>query len=466
MPRIDEVQNFIMREEMITSSKKFVGDLCDEFKKNNYINPAYYQKHDVKRGLRNPDGTGVMAGVTLIGNVQGYIIRDGEIVPQEGHLIYRGVDVNDLINGFVAENRFGYEETVYLLLFGALPTAAQLTEFKHLLCEWSTLPPDFTEDMIIKAPSRNVMNKLARSILALYSYDTEPESNNLETELFQALRMIARCPTIVAHAYAVKRHYFDDESLYLHRPRQDMSIAENFLYSIRHDNQFTEDEAKLLDLCFVLHAEHGGGNNSAFACRVLSSSGTDIYSALSAAVGSLKGPKHGGANKKVNDMLCDIEKNVKNWKDDNEVRNYLAKIIRKEANDGSGLVYGMGHAVYTLSDPRTIILKQFSRKLAEQKGMVAELDLIESIERLTPEVFFTEKGSEKVMCANVDLYSGFVYKMLGIPEELFTPIFAVARMAGWCAHRIEEVYNSENRIIRPAYKAVSKMKEYIPLKDR
>lgn len=466
MPRIEEVQNFIIREEMISSSKKFVGCLCDEFKKNNYIAPSFYQKHDVKRGLRNPDGTGVMAGVTLIGNVQGYIIRDGELVPQDGNLIYRGIDVKDLIGGFVAENRFGYEETVYLLLFGELPTATQLTEFKHLLCEWSALPFDFTEDMIIKAPSRNVMNKLARSILALYSYDKEPEPSDLETELFQALRMIARCPTIVAHAYAVKRHYFDNESLYLHRPRQDMSIAENFLYSIRRDNHFTEDEAKLLDLCLVLHAEHGGGNNSAFACRVLSSSGTDIYSALSAAVGSLKGPKHGGANQKVNDMLCDIQRNVKNWKDEGEVKCYLAKIVRKEAHDGSGLIYGMGHAVYTISDPRTIILKEFSRKLAEQKGMVDELDLIESVERFAPVVFAEEKHNDKSICANVDLYSGFVYKMLEIPEELFTPIFAVSRMAGWCAHRIEEVYNSENRIIRPAYKAVSKSKQYIPLKDR
>jgi citrate synthase len=320
--------------------------------------------------------------------------------------------------------------------------------------------------MIIKAPSRDVMNKLARSILALYSYDTEPEISSLETELFQALKMIARCPTIVAHAYAVKRHYFDDESLYLHRPRSDMSIAENFLYSIRHDNKFTDEEAKLLDLCLVLHAEHGGGNNSAFACRVLSSSGTDMYSALSAAVGSLKGPKHGGANIQVSKMFEDIQANVKNWDNEDEVAAYLGKIIRKEAGDHSGLIYGMGHAVYTLSDPRTVILKNFSRKLAEEKGMSDELRLIETVEKLAPEVFLKEKGSSKVICANVDMYSGFVYKMLGIPQELFTPIFAVSRMAGWCAHRIEEVYNSENRIIRPAYKAVSKTAPYTPMKER
>ncbi len=467
MPKMNDAQNFLLEDDIVSSSKKFVGDLCDEFKKNNYIHPSYYEKVDVKRGLRNADGTGVMAGVTLIGNVQGYIIRDGDIIPQDGHLIYRGVDVSDLIDGFISENRFGYEETVYLLLFGALPTIEQLTEFKHILNEWSALPPDFTEDMIIKAPSRDVMNKLARSILALYSYDSEPEVRTLEAELFQALRMIARCPSIVAHAYSVKRHYFDNESLYLHRPRSDMSIAENFLYSIRHDNKFTDDEAKLLDLCLVLHAEHGGGNNSAFACRVLSSSGTDIYSALSAAVGSLKGPRHGGANKKVTEMFDDIERNVKDWKSEDELYNYLAKLIRKEAGDKSGLIYGMGHAVYTLSDPRAVILKKFSRKLAEDKGMVDELDLIEAVERLTPKVFLNEKGSDKVMCANVDMYSGFVYKMLDIPQELFTPIFAVSRMAGWCAHRIEEVYNSENnRIIRPAYKAVSKPRPYVELKSR
>jgi len=465
MLRVDELLN-LSREEMISSSKKFVASLCTRYKKNNYIDPSYYQKLEVKRGLRNPDGTGVMAGVTLIGDVQGYEMRDGVKVPKEGDLIYRGISIKDLINGFVSENRFGYEETVYLLLFGELPTASALEDFKQLLCEWSALPPGFTEDMIIKAPSNNVMNKLARSILALYSYDDEPEPTNLETELFQALRMIARCPIIVAHAYAVKRHYFDNESLYLHRPRQDMSIAENFLYSIRRDNLFTDDEAKLLDLCLVLHAEHGGGNNSAFACRVLSSTGTDIYSALAAAVGSLKGPKHGGANQKVNDMLSDIQRNVSNWKDEGEVKDYLVKIVRKQAYDRKGLIYGMGHAVYTLSDPRAVILKEFSRKLAEQKGMVDELDLIETIEKLAPGILMEEKRSDKPICANVDLYSGFVYKMLGIPEELFTPIFAISRMAGWCAHRIEEFYNSENRIIRPAYKNVEQLKPYVPLRER
>ena len=290
--------------------QNFIGSLCEEFQRNNQINPAYYEKWDVKRGLRNADGTGVMAGVTQIGNVSGYYMQDGEKVPAPGKLIYRGIDIQDLINGFMSENRFGFEETAYLLLFGALPTSAQLEQFKAILNQYQALPSLFTEDMIIKAPSRDVMNKLARSVLALYSYDSIPDDNSLPAELQQALQLIARCPTIVAHAYAVKRHYFDNDSLYLHRPQPHLSVAENFLYSLRRDNRYTEDEARLLDLCLVLHMEHGGGNNSAFACRVLSSSGTDIYSAIAAAVGSLKGPRHGGANKKVMEMFGYIEENV------------------------------------------------------------------------------------------------------------------------------------------------------------
>lgn len=462
----NEFRSINMQEEKIVYSKDFISGLCDEFEKHNYIKPEYYEAYGVKRGLRNEDGTGVMAGVTLIGNVQGYIVQDGSRIPQEGHLIYRGIDINDLIDGFISENRFGYEETVYLLLFGALPTCGQLGQIKRLLADWSTLPSNFTEDMIIKAPSNDIMNKLARSVLALYSYDNEAENKTLESELFKALRLIARCPTIVAHAYAVKKHYYDYESLYLHRPSPELSIAENFLYSIRHDKAFTDAEAKLLDLCLVLHAEHGGGNNSAFACRVLSSTGTDIYSAISAAVGSLKGPRHGGANMKVMEMFSEIKENVRDWKDDDEISAYLKKIICGEAGDGSGLIYGMGHAVYTLSDPRAVILKKFARNVAEAKGMLGELELMESIERLSPDVFCEKKDNGKVICANVDMYSGLVYSMLGIPEELYTPLFAIARMVGWCAHRIEEVYNTRNRIMRPAYKSVSKKTDYIPLRER
>ncbi|WP_130870142.1 citrate/2-methylcitrate synthase [Intestinimonas massiliensis (ex Afouda et al. 2020)] len=444
----------------------FLNSLCAEYQKHNQIDPAYYERYNVKRGLRNADGTGVMAGVTQIGNVMGYYVQDGERIPAPGKLVYRGIDVEELVNGFVSENRFGFEETAYLLLFGVLPTREQLTTFQKILSENHDLPHMFTEDMIIKAPSPDVMNKLARSVLALYSYDDNPEDMSLSNQLRQAIQLIARVPVIVAHAFAVKRHYYDNESLYLHRPQPGLSVAENFLYSVRHDNQFTEEEARLLDLCLVLHAEHGGGNNSAFACRVLSSSGTDIYSSIAAAVGALKGPRHGGANKKVMEMFGYIEEAVKDWKDDDEVKDFLGKLLRKEAGDRSGLIYGMGHAIYTLSDPRAVILKRFAKKLAAAKGMEDEFELFETVERLTPEVLLSVKGETKVVCGNVDLFSGMVYKMMGIPQELYTPLFAVARIVGWCAHRIEEVYQPGNRIIRPAYKAVAPMRTFVPLDQR
>ncbi len=447
-------------------TKGFIQSLCGEFQKHNSIDPAHYEHMDVKRGLRNADGTGVMAGITQIGNVQGYYIQDGDKVPMEGRLIYRGINVEDLIHGFVSEQRFGFEETAYLLLFGALPTKEQLEIFDHVLFDYRVLPTGFTEDMIIKAPSPDVMNKLARSILALYSYDPHPEDTSLEHELHQALTLVARCPTIIAHAFAVKRHYYDNESLYLHRPQDNLSMAENFLYSVRQDNKFTQEEARLLDLCLVLHAEHGGGNNSAFACRVLSSSGTDIYSAVAAAVGALKGPRHGGANIKVMEMFGHIQENVKDWKDDAEVTAYLGQLLGKQAGDHSGLIYGMGHAIYTLSDPRAKLLKQFARNLAKQKGMLPEFELVESVERLSPPLINRAKGEHKSICANVDLYSGLVYQMLDIPGELYTPLFAMARMVGWCAHRLEEVYNPGNKIIRPAYKAVAPAQTFVPLDRR
>ena len=447
-------------------TRAFIESLCGEYRKHNYIDPEYYERWGVKRGLRNADGTGVLAGVTQIGNVLGYYVQDGERYPMDGKLIYRGINVEELIEGFMSEGRFGFEETAYLLIFGDLPNQEQLTGFKQALTESHTLPHMFTEDMILKAPSRDVMNKLARSVLALYSYDDNPDDLSLPNQLRQAVQLIARVPTIVTHAFAAKRHYFDEESLYLHRPQAGLGVAENFLYAMRHDNKFTDQEAKLLDLCMVLHAEHGGGNNSAFACRVLSSSGTDIYSAVAAAVGSLKGPRHGGANKKVMEMMHHIEGGVKDWKDDDEVKDYLGRILKKEAGDGSGLIYGMGHAIYTISDPRAAILKRFAKKLAATKGMLEEFELIESVERLTPAVLAGVKGEKKVVCANIDLYSGMVYKMMGIPEELYTPLFAVARTVGWCAHRLEEVAGSANRIIRPAYKAVAPMRTFVPLAQR
>ena len=447
-------------------SMGFLKSLCGEFQKHNHIDPAHYEKWDVKRGLRNADGTGVMAGITQIGNVLGYYVQDGERNPMEGHLLYRGIDVADLISGFTGEERFGFEETAYLLLFGALPTREQLERFKGALNAHRDLPHMFTEDMILRAPSPDVMNKLSRAVLALYSYDEAPEDRSLESELGKAIALVARVPLIVAHAYSAKRHYYDNESLYLHRPQPGLSMAENFLWSVRRDNHFTQEEARVLDLCLVLHAEHGGGNNSAFACRVLSSSGTDIYSAISAAIGALKGPRHGGANKKVMEMFSYIEGGVRDWIDDDEVRAYLTKLIRREEGDRSGLIYGMGHAIYTLSDPRAVLLKRFAKGLAAKKGLLEEFELFEAVERLTPEVFLREKGDGKMVCANVDMYSGLVYKMLGIPQELYTPLFAIARMVGWCAHRIEEVYNPGNKIIRPAYKAVAPRQPFIPLDQR
>ena len=444
----------------------YIQGICRQYAQYHKIDPSVYERYGVKRGLRNADGTGVMAGITQIGNVRGYYIEDGEKVPMDGQLIYRGINVQDLIGGFMTEGRFGYEETAYLLLFGTLPTQAQLSGFRDLLAHFRSLPANFTEDMILKAPSRDVMNKLARSTLALYSYDPDPENKALEAEMLKAVQLIARSPVIVAHAFACKRHYYDNESLYLHRPQEGLSVAENFLYSVRHDNQFTQDEARLLDLCLVLHMEHGGGNNSAFACRVLSSSGTDIYSAIAAAVGSLKGPKHGGANMKVMEMFGHIERDVSDWKDEDAVSSYLEQLLRRQAGDRSGLIYGMGHAIYTLSDPRAVLLKRFARRVAEKKDMLDEFELFETVERLAPEVFHRVTGQDKVMCANVDLYSGLVYKMMGIPPELYTPLFAIARIVGWCAHRVEEVYNPYGKIIRPAYKAISPKQAFIPLTQR
>ncbi|MDD6159696.1 MAG: citrate/2-methylcitrate synthase [Oscillospiraceae bacterium] len=460
------MSDFKNQDQMEDVSRDFLQSICAQYGPQHAVPAKYYEQYQVKRGLRNADGTGVMAGITQIGDVRGYVLEGGKKQPAPGQLIYRGYDINDLIGDFMSKGRFGYEETAYLLLFGTLPTEDQLRTFSAMLAHYRTLPKGFTEDMILKAPSRDVMNKLARSTLALYSYDENPEDNSLEYELFQAVQLIARYPSIVAHAFACKRHYFDNESLFLHIPQPDLSVAENFLYSVRHDNRYSEAEARLLDLCLVLHMEHGGGNNSAFSCRVLSSTGTDIYSAIAAAVGSLKGPKHGGANKKVMEMFGYIERDVTDWKDDDAVAAYLEKLLRKETGDGSGLIYGMGHAIYTLSDPRAVLLKQFARKVAEEKGMLDEFQLFESVERLTPEVFHRVTGQDKVMCANVDLYSGLVYKMMDIPSELYTPLFAIARIVGWCAHRVEEVYNPSGRIIRPAYRALCPDHKFVPLDER
>lgn len=442
-----------------------INSLYEAYTANNKIDPKYYEKFNVKRGLRNPDGSGVMAGVTNICNVHGYVINEGEKSPDEGKLVFRGYNINDLVSNVVAENRFGYEEIAYLLLGGKLPTEHQLENFRELLDNNRELPEGFFEDMILKAPSKNIMNKMSRAVLALYSYDDVPDNTEVKHEVDTAVSIIAKMPVIMVSAYHVKQRYYNHKSMFMHPLIPGQSTAETILSMLRPDRQFTDEEAKLLDVMLMLHAEHGGGNNSTFTCRVLTSSGTDPYAAYSAAIGSLKGPRHGGANHKVIQMHQYIKDNVKNWDDEGEVADFLRKILRKEAGDGTGLIYGMGHAVYTLSDPRAVILKQNAAKMAIGSEFEAEYRLLETIERLTPELFKEVKGDEKKMCANVDMYSGFVYKMLGIPEDLFTPLFAVSRMAGWCAHRFEESMTGK-RIIRPAYKSVSKEKAYIPLNNR
>ena len=439
--------------------------LCEEFRRNNQIPPEKFDLYNVKKGLRKPDGSGVMAGLTLICNVHGYLIDDGERIPDEGKLTYRGIDVQEIVDGCVAENRFGFEEVAWLLLFGKQPTGEQLSSFCEVLNSYRELPEYFAEDMIIKAPSRNIMNKLARSVLALYSYDENPDDATLENNMRQAMQLIARMPTIMTYAYQVKRRHFDKKSMYFHPINPEHSTAQSILNAIRPDRFFTDEEAKLLDLCMILHAEHGGGNNSTFTARVLSSTGTDIYSTIAAAIGSLKGPRHGGANHRVMTMMNELMENVENWESDGQVRAYLEKIVRKEAGDRSGLIYGMGHAVYTISDPRAVILKDRARKLAEKYGMLQEFELFERVERLAPGVFADVKGDTKVISANVDFYSGLVYQMLGIPSDLFTPLFAVSRIAGWCAHRIEEMETC-GRIIRPAYRSLSKNKPYVPIELR
>jgi len=462
-----ETQIAMMQDELELNRRSvtFTEALADQYRKEKIL-PSYQSDMEVMRGLRYPNGTGVVAGVTAIGDVCGYEIQDGKKVPCEGKLYYRGYEIQDIIKDCVSGKRYGFEEVVYLLLFGDLPTEKELAQFRELLAKWSKLPANFTEDVILRFPDPNIMTKLENCIIALHSYDGYAEDLSLEQELYKSFRMVARTPIIVAHSYAAKRHYFEKDSLVLHEPRADYSVAENFLYTLRRNHEFTEEEARLLDLCMILHAEHGGGNNSTFTCRVLTSSGTDFYSAIAGATGSLKGYRHGGANIKVAQMLKTIRQEVKDWDDDAQVKDCLVRIVRKETGDRSGLIYGMGHAVYTLSDPRAQVLKEFSRNLAKEKGMEAELNLIESVEKLSKEVFAEEKKSQKQICANVDLYSGFVYKMLGIPEDIFTPLFAASRMPGWCAHRVEECCSPDARIIRPAYRNVSQKKEFLSLLSR
>lgn len=432
---------------------------------NDPIDPDLYQKFDVKRGLRYSDGRGVLVGLTQIGDVIGYDVIDGKKVAVPGKLIYRGYDVEDLVRDTVSRDEFGFEQTAYLLLFGDLPSKSKLEEFRSYLGAHRALPDNFTEDMIMKAPSPDIMNKLARCVLASYSYDANPDDSAIPNVLGQCIDLVAKFSTYAAYAYQAKRRYCDRKSMYIHNPLPELSTAENFLRLIRSDKSYTKLEAEILDLALVLHAEHGGGNNSSFAIHVVSSADTDTYSAVAAAVGSLKGRRHGGANMMVMEMMDDIKANVKDWSNETEIKEYLRKIVRKEAFDRTGLIYGQGHAVYTVSDPRAILLRDKAAELAKEKNMMEEYGLYRSIERLAPEVFAEEKSSDKQICTNVDFYSGFVYTMLNIPRELFTPIFAMSRIAGWAAHRIEEII-AGGRIYRPAYKNVLSQRTFIPIEDR
>ena len=445
--------------------KDYVSGLCGELEKNNQIRPGDFEKYRVKRGLRNPDGTGVMAGLSHVSSVEGYYILDNERIPKEGKLSYRGYNIQDIIADCGEKDRFGFEEIVWLLLFGDLPTSDQLEGIKYVLGKCRTLPDEFVEDMIMKHPSKDIMNKMARCVMTLYSFDENPDDISIQNVLRQSLQLIAQFPTIMNSAYQIKRRAFYNKSMYLHPIKPELSTAESILRQLRADKKYTDEEAKLLDICLMLHSDHGGGNNSTFSTRVLTSSGTDTYSAITAGLGSLKGPRHGGANIKVAHQMEYIMENLDDSTNDSQVRDMLARILRKEAGDGSGLIYGMGHAVYTLSDPRAVILKKSAKKLAFDHGFEKEFMTLDAIERITPQVFAEVKGVEKPMCANVDLYSGLVYRVLGIPEDLYTPLFASARVAGWCAHRLEELTTS-SKIMRPAYKSVIKSREFKPLEER
>ena len=428
------------------------------------IDPDLYSRYNVKRGLRNSDGSGVLVGLTGVGDVHGYIVDEGEASPVEGRLRYRGIDVKDLTVGFQNEKRFGFEETAFLLMFGYLPEKDELKDFSDSLAKNRELPEGFKENMIFRAPSKDIMNKIARSVLTLYSYDDNPEDRSIKNVLRQCIELIARFPVLVAYGFQAKQHYFEGSSLYIHNQQENLSTAENFLSIVRPNKEYSRTEAEILDLALVLHAEHGGGNNSTFTVHVVAFTDTDTYSSIGAAVGSLKGPKHGGANHSVSMMMQDIMSNVKEVSNESALKEYIRKIFRKEAFDRTGLIYGMGHAVYSLSDPRAILLKAKAKELAKEKGREEEFSLYEEVERLGKTVFEEEKGS-KVICANIDFYSGFVYDMLGIHPDLHTPIFAMARIAGWASHLIEEIV-SGGRIMRPAYKYVLPPQKYIPLNER
>ena len=452
-------------EKNTRMEEKMLKTFCDKVRVCNKIDSKLFTQYQVKRGLRDIDGKGVLVGLTEIGEIRSYNIEGDKMVPIPGKLIYRGIDISDIVNGFLQKGYFGFEETCYLLLFGELPSKEELKDFEELLSSYRSLPDDFVRSMILEMPSKDIMNSIARSVLALYSIDENADDTTIENVLKQCLKLIACFPLIAVYGYQAFSHYHDNKSLFIHSPRKDLSTAENILYLLRADSKYTKLEAILLDLALVLHAEHGGGNNSSFVTHVVTSSGSDTYSVIAAALGYLKGPRHGGANVKVVKMFEDIKQNIKNWEDDVEVEQYLMKLLNKEAFDNSGLIYGIGHAVYSISDPRAVIFKKYVEKLAKAKGYEDEFNLYEKVEKLAPIAIEKKFKMYKGVSANVDFYSGFVYRMLGIPQELFTPIFAIARVVGWSAHRIEEIVNA-GKIIRPAYKSVSNNKDYISIDER
>lgn len=432
---------------------------------NTTIDPELYTKYNVKRGLRDVDGKGVVAGLTEISEINAFLNCGESKIPCEGELYYRGVNIQSLVDGFLKDNRFGFEETIYLLLFGSLPTKEELIDFDSLLKRYRSLPKNFVRDVLMKASGKDMMNILARSVLTLYAYDDKADDTSIPNVLRQSLQLISELPLLAVYAYKSYEYYGKKKTLVIRRPKPELSIAENILYMLRDDGKYTPLEAQILDIALVLHAEHGGGNNSTFTTHVVTSSGTDTYSVVAASLGSLKGPRHGGANAKVVEMIDNIKKNVKDYTDEEEVKSYLTKILNKEVFDGKGLIYGMGHAVYSLSDPRATVFRGFVEKLSKEKGLTKDYQLCSTIERLAPEIIARERKIYKGVSANIDFYSGFIYNMLGLPKELFTPIFAISRIAGWSAHRMEELLLN-GKIIRPAYQNISPRAPYIPLDER
>lgn len=461
---ISMADNEMMNVQDMESFEADMEKLEAELMKNHRIDPNLYLEYDVKRGLRDSAGKGVLTGLTEISDVCAYDLVNGRRIPADGSLYYQGIEINDIVNGLKGR-KYGFEETIYLLLFGRMPSQSELDMFLNVMFELQDLGGRFVRDVIMKASSENIMNAMQRCILSLYTYDPNPDDISAGNVLRQSMNLIAKLPLIAVYSYHSYRHFRKDDTLLIRNPQKGLSLAENMLLMLRPDSKYTELEAKVLDIALILHAEHGGGNNSTFTTHVVTSSGTDTYSSVAASIGSLKGPRHGGANLKVQNMFDDIKAHISDWKNEDEVAAYLQKILNKEAFDHTGLIYGLGHAVYTLSDPREVILKKFAKKLAEEKGMMEEFELYDLVERLAGRLVMEHRRLFKNVCANVDFYSGFVYSMLGIPQELFTPIFAIARMPGWSAHRLEELINA-NKIIRPAYKYVGHHTEFIPIEER